>query len=294
MGAENGLPTAHLGRQETTSRPNEKSDFPISKEKYLVTEKANIKFLKSSGEGTDVGKIESSTCIALSGECLSTATTAQKSSFKLSLCPTPCENDPLSLPASLISAQLSVPDTTFSIDCDVLQTAPGEYEVSYTPVTTGPHQLRVRVGDVDIPGSPFTVQVKRKDTPFRIRGELDGPWGVAVSKDGSVMVTEQKRGRVVVLDKEGKVIRSFGCEGSQNGQFDRPRGIAISDDNVFVVDSWNHRIQKFDLDGNFLAAVGSEGNGPLQFQDPRGICIGKHGKIFIADCSNHRVQVLNP
>ena len=98
--------------------------------------------------------------------------TAQKSSFKLSLCPSPCENDPLSLHTSLFSAQLSVPDTTFSIDCDVLQTAPGEYEVSYTPVTTSPHQLRVKVEDVDIPGSPFMVQVKKKTLLFASQGSL--------------------------------------------------------------------------------------------------------------------------
>ena len=81
-------------------------------------------------------------------------------------------------------------------------------------VTTGPHQLRVRVGDVDIPGSPLMVQVKRKDTPFRNMGELSQPWGVAVSKDGSVMVTEQEHGRVEVLDEGGNVSRSFGGKGN--------------------------------------------------------------------------------
>ena len=187
-----------------------------------------------------------------------------------------------------------MPDTTFSINSNVLQTVPGEYKVSYTPVTTGPHHLRVRGVDVDIPGSPFMVQVKRKDTPFRIKGKLAHPWGFVVSKDDSVMVTEQEHGRVVVLDRRGNIIRSFGGKGNWKGQFDDPRGTFISDDNVFVVDSWNHRIQKFDLDGNFLAAVGNKRNSSLKFLNPLGICIGKHGTVYIADDSSHRVQVLNP
>ena len=65
-----------------------------------------------------------------------------------------------------------MPDTTFSIDCDVLQTVPAEYKVSYMPFTTSSHQLRVRVEDVNIPGSPFMVQVKRKDSLFHITREL--------------------------------------------------------------------------------------------------------------------------
>ena len=89
-------------------------------------------------------------------------------------------------------------------------------------------------------------------------GELARPWGVAVSKDGSVMVTEWECGCVVVLNRRGNVTRLFGGKGNWKGKFYGQRGIASSDDNIFVIDSWNHCIQKFDLGGNFFAAVGNK------------------------------------
>ena len=95
----------------------------------------------------------------VSGEGTTKAVSGQSTKLTLAISPTP-GSVPLSLPTSLISCQLSVSETTCPTNCNITETAPGKYEVSYTPATVGPHQLRVRVGDVDIPGSPFTVQVR--------------------------------------------------------------------------------------------------------------------------------------
>ena len=44
----------------------------------------------------------------------------------------------------------------------------------------------------------------------------------------------------------------------------------------------------------YISCVGSYGNGPLQFCYPAGIAINKTtGQVYVADCDNHRVQVLN-
>ena len=69
---------------------------------------------------------------------------------------------------------------------------------------SGPHQLSVRVGGIDIPGSPLTVQVKERGTPLCIIEGLNHPWGVALSGDGSVVVTEYSGHCVTVMDKEGE------------------------------------------------------------------------------------------
>ena len=46
------------------------------------------------------------------------------------------------------------------------------------------------------------------------------------------------------------VILMFGTNGSDDGQFDRPRGIAVdSSGDIYVADTENHRIQKFDSNG---------------------------------------------
>uniref|UniRef100_A0A1X7SWG3 SMP-30/Gluconolactonase/LRE-like region domain-containing protein n=1 Tax=Amphimedon queenslandica TaxID=400682 RepID=A0A1X7SWG3_AMPQE len=49
------------------------------------------------------------------------------------------------------------------------------------------------------------------------------------------------------------------------------------------------------MDGYRKASVGKEGSGPLQFKHPKGIAISPiTGQVYIAEYSNHRIQVLNP
>ena len=48
-------------------------------------------------------------------------------------------------------------------------------------------------------------------------------------------------------------MKSVGGKGVRTGQFDFPRGIALSQDNkLFVCDSYNHRIQVFDTKLKFV------------------------------------------
>ena len=48
------------------------------------------------------------------------------------------------------------------------------------------------------------------------------------------------------------------------------------------------------MDGRFVAAVGSKGNGKCSFDCPQNIVVHPSGKVLVADCHNHRIQVLNP
>ena len=49
--------------------------------------------------------------------------------------------------------------------------------------------------------------------------------------------------RVQVFDSNGRFQRKWGSEGSGNGQFDRPRYVAVDGAwNVYVSDSGNHRV----------------------------------------------------
>jgi DNA-binding beta-propeller fold protein YncE len=41
-----------------------------------------------------------------------------------------------------------------------------------------------------------------------------------------------------------------------------------------------------------LRTIGSAGNGAGQFNEPRGVAFDGAGNIIVADCFNHRVQVL--
>ena len=76
----------------------------------------------------------------------------------------------------------------------------------------------------------------------------------------------------------------WGSEGTGDGQFNRPHGIAVdSDGNVYVADSGNDRIQKFSSVGLFLDKWGEEGNGEGQFINPLYVAVDSKNDIYITE-----------
>ena len=205
------------------------------------------------------------------------------------------DGSPLSLPLSLISCELSSADDSQRISCDINETQSGNYDISFTPCTRGKHQLAIRLGGVNIPGSPFTLSLKMRGKPVNIISGLNFPFGVVITKNEDIVVAEFGAHCITILNKEGKKVKSFGTKGTKEGQYTLPRGVAISHDGHILVTD-NHRLQKLTFEGYCVKSVGSSetGNGPLQFNYP--MCITVHpttGQIFIADRDNHRIQVLN-
>ena len=90
----------------------------------------------------------------------------------------------------------------------------GIYNISYFPRVQGTIKLLVKVNGEHISCSPFTVILK----PFQV-----------------------------------KPVLSFGKEGSGEGMFNNPLGVAVTDgDEIVVTDNQNHRVQVFDSNGTFL------------------------------------------
>ena len=178
-------------------------------------------------------------------------------------------------------------------------TDPGVYRIQCNPLTHGTHTVKVQVYDVHledtslvIPFNPYLDNI----TPVRTITELKCPWGVAVTDDNHVIITEFSGHCVTILDREGKKVKSLGGEGGRgNVKFSYPVGVAITPDKFILVSDDNHMIQKISMDGYLIASVGKKGSGPLQFNTPRGIAISPiTGQVYIADFNNHRIQVLNP
>lgn len=89
----------------------------------------------------------------------------------------------------------------------------------------------------------------------------------------------------------------LGIQGSEPGQFQKPRNLAVAPDGtLYVADTENHRIQHLKADGTVLQVWGSfadasKGAAPGgTFYEPWGIAIGPDGSVFVADTWNHRVQ----
>ena len=127
-------------------------------------------------------------------------------------------------------------------------------------------------------------------------GQFGRLQGVAIDPEGHVWTVEggtegTGKPRVQEFSAEGTYISQFGAEGTENGQFKEPQGIAIdSKGNVWIADSANKRIQEFNPKGEFVRKTGSEGTGNGQFKNPKGIATDSEGNVWVADTGNNRVQ----
>ena len=204
-------------------------------------------------------------------------------------CTTPVEN---------VTCELQSESTGKMTKCAVKKTEANQFEISYQPTIRERHQLHIKVREEHIKGSPFAVIVKLPLKKFGTLiniGGLKQPLGLTVSQSGNIIVSEFDKHCVSIFNPAGEKVKSFGSQGSGDGQFIRPAGVAVdAEDNILVVDRNNHRVQKFTSDGNFIAAVGSHGNNQLEFEFPRGIAFHPSTrKVYVADRCNQRVQILN-
>lgn len=90
----------------------------------------------------------------------------------------------------------------------------------------------------------------------------------------------------------------FGKEGTENGQFKGPAGVAANEnEDVFIVDEGNDRVEKLTTGDQYISQFGSKGSGNGQFLAPRGVALESNGftgiDIYVADSGNNRVDELN-
>jgi RHS repeat-associated protein len=116
----------------------------------------------------------------------------------------------------------------------------------------------------------------------------------AINAAGAAAVPSSSGTAVVAAPKY--YFYQFGSEGSGNGQFKGPAGVAVDATGkyIWVADSGDNRIEKFEAPGKFLAAYGTEGTGSVQFKKPTGIAIDSStGNLYVTDSGNNRVEILD-
>ena len=133
------------------------------------------------------------------------------------------------------------------------------------------------------------------------------PHAAVPDREGNVWVVDNrakdgKGMQVLKLSPDGKVLMTLGKAG-QGGTgldvLDQPTSVAIAPNGDILVAEGhaptfgNSRIMRFDKHGKFLRTFGHVGSGDGEFKSPHVIVFDSAGRIFVADRSNNRVDILD-
>ncbi len=214
------------------------------------------------------------------------------------------------------------------IKCNVDLIRENEHRILYTPTIRGRHELIVTANGEEVAGSPFPVFVSIHPTqlgkPVKVNA-IDSPRYLAINSAGEIIVTEAGNNGMVVVDKEGKRMRS-------NSDIKDPYGVAIDDaDNIYVADHNSKRVVKLNKDMNILNEIDTEQdsslfgvslvgdevmvcdmknkcilvvytkelkyvrqiNDPVHFKSIRGVSPDEHGNLYVCDYGNSSIHVLS-
>jgi DNA-binding beta-propeller fold protein YncE len=155
----------------------------------------------------------------------------------------------------------------------------------------------------------------RKGTRGDGAGQFYAPSGLEIDSAGNVYVADGHNDRVKKFANNGNFLLTFGwgvqngvaefqtctsscregIQGSGDGQFSGPYGVAVDDSgNIYVGDFGNDRVQKFSSSPSFVTKWGSTGAGDDEFWGPTGVAVGPSGNVHVADFYNKRVKEHDP
>jgi DNA-binding beta-propeller fold protein YncE len=121
------------------------------------------------------------------------------------------------------------------------------------------------------------------------------PHGLSVDKENNVWITDVGLHQIFKFNHDGKLLMTLGeakIPGNDSLHFNLPTDVAVRDDGSFYVSDGygNSRIVKFSKEGKYLYEWGKIGDQSGEFNTPHSIDLDSHGKVYVADRENNRIQ----
>ena len=127
-------------------------------------------------------------------------------------------------------------------------------------------------------------------TPHEVDGTpIDVPRDIAIGPDDSVYLLDSGNNRILTASGPADTTWEVALSGTDWGN---PYGITIGHDNkIYIADTDNHRILRHS--GGITDTFGTFGTGPAQFRYPRDVAVDIDGRMYVVDCFNHRMEIIN-
>lgn len=112
------------------------------------------------------------------------------------------------------------------------------------------------------------------------------PEGIRHGLARTVYIADTQNHRIQQFDFSGNLLRVWGKQGSQPGEFESPSALALDRwGRVFVVDPGNRRVQVFTPSGEFLIQVAHS-----TLRQPSGIAASLDGVLYVSDATSNDIK----
>lgn len=118
---------------------------------------------------------------------------------------------------------------------------------------------------------------------------VKNPSGLATApSSGALFISDRGAGRVIKIDKEGRLLKEFG-----KGEIANPQGLACSTQGIlFVANAGHGRLDAFNHQGLFQFSGGEKGSERGQLKTPVSVA-WDNDRLYVSDAGNRKVVVFN-
>ncbi len=145
---------------------------------------------------------------------------------------------------------------------------------------------------------PSYEMVSQWDEPTDGSGHLKYPSGLAIERDGNLLISDASSSQVFRYSPKGEFLGTISLgSGNKEGYLDTPRSLVVDNTGTIYVSDLRTgppRLQAFHPDGTLLRAFAQKGVGPGKVMEVRGMTNDGNGRLLVADIDNMRVNIYGP